>query len=200
MLFRSSRLGIFTQSRVQRAVLDGRPLDSMQVREWSHFSLVTIGPAQQIGDALALLAVDDGFQLHRRARLPAPTRAPAGYPTRPAPQSRSPLGSQLCIGGRGAGQRLVHRRRVADARGGAEALQRVQQVVLALVGDARDVFLAGQIRIVAGVAAVLLATGSTLTDASADCAELVAKANARTVAETPKINPFPSIVPDGAPP
>ena len=50
-----SRLGIFTQSRVQRAVLDGRPLDSMQVREWSHFSLVTIGPAQQIGDALALL-------------------------------------------------------------------------------------------------------------------------------------------------
>ena len=50
-----SRLGIFTQTRVQRAVLDGRPLDSMQVREWSHFSLVTIGPAQQIGDALALL-------------------------------------------------------------------------------------------------------------------------------------------------
>ena len=50
-----SRLGIFTQSRVQRAVLDGRPLDSMPVREWSHFSLVTIGPAQQIGDALALL-------------------------------------------------------------------------------------------------------------------------------------------------
>ena len=50
-----SRLGIFTQSRVQRAVLDGRPLGSMPVREWSHFSLVTISPTQQIGDALALL-------------------------------------------------------------------------------------------------------------------------------------------------
>lgn len=50
-----SRLGIFTQSRVQRAVLDGRPLDSMPVREWTHFSLVTVSPTQQIGDALALL-------------------------------------------------------------------------------------------------------------------------------------------------
>jgi CBS domain-containing protein len=50
-----TRLGIFTQSRVQRAVLDGRPLASMPVREWSHFSLVTISPTQQIGDALALL-------------------------------------------------------------------------------------------------------------------------------------------------
>ena len=50
-----SRLGIFTQSRVQRAVLDGRALSSMPVREWAHFSLVTISPTQQIGDALALL-------------------------------------------------------------------------------------------------------------------------------------------------
>ena len=50
-----SRLGIFTQSRVQRAVLDGRPLGSMPVREWSHFSLLTISPTAQIGDALALL-------------------------------------------------------------------------------------------------------------------------------------------------
>jgi len=50
-----SRLGIFTQSRVQRAVLDGRPLASMPVRDWAHFSLVTISPTQQIGDALALL-------------------------------------------------------------------------------------------------------------------------------------------------
>ena len=50
-----SRLGIFTQSRVQRAVLDGRPLSSMPVREWAHFSLVTIEPTRQIGDALALL-------------------------------------------------------------------------------------------------------------------------------------------------
>ena len=58
-----SRLGIFTQSRVQRAVLDGRPLDSMPVREWTHFSLVTIRPTQQIGDALALLT------RHRLLRL-----------------------------------------------------------------------------------------------------------------------------------
>ena len=50
-----SRLGIFTQSRVQRAVLDGRPLNSMPVREWAHFSLITISPTQQIGDAVALL-------------------------------------------------------------------------------------------------------------------------------------------------
>ena len=50
-----SRLGIFTQSRVQRAVLDGRPLANMPVREWSHFSLITVSPSQQIGDALALL-------------------------------------------------------------------------------------------------------------------------------------------------
>lgn len=50
-----SRLGIFTQSRVQRAVLDGRPLSSMPVREWTHFSLITISPTAQIGDALALL-------------------------------------------------------------------------------------------------------------------------------------------------
>ena len=50
-----SRLGIFTQSRLQSAVLDGRPLDRMPVRDWARFGLVTIGPAQQIGDALALL-------------------------------------------------------------------------------------------------------------------------------------------------
>lgn len=50
-----SRLGIFTQSRVQRAVLDGRPLQAMPVRDWTHFSLITISPTAQIGDALALL-------------------------------------------------------------------------------------------------------------------------------------------------
>jgi CBS domain-containing protein len=50
-----SRLGIFTQSRMQQAVLDGRPLDSMPVRAWAHFSLITISPTQQIGDALTLL-------------------------------------------------------------------------------------------------------------------------------------------------
>ena len=50
-----SRLGIFTQSRLQSAVLDGRALDRMPVRDWARFGLVTIGPAQQIGDALALL-------------------------------------------------------------------------------------------------------------------------------------------------
>jgi len=50
-----SRLGIFTQSAVQRAVLDGRPLAAMPVREWAKFSLVSVSPSQSIGDALALL-------------------------------------------------------------------------------------------------------------------------------------------------
>jgi CBS domain-containing protein len=59
----TSRLGIFTQSRVQRAVLDGRPLNSMPVGEWTHFSLFTISPTQQIGDALAM------FTHHRILRL-----------------------------------------------------------------------------------------------------------------------------------
>ena len=58
-----SRLGIFTQSRVQKAVLDGRPLADMPVREWAHFSLITISPAAQMGDALAL------FTRHRVLRL-----------------------------------------------------------------------------------------------------------------------------------
>jgi CBS domain-containing protein len=51
-----SRLGIFTPSAVQKAVLDGRPLSDMLVREWTQFSLVHVSPSQQIGDALALLA------------------------------------------------------------------------------------------------------------------------------------------------
>lgn len=58
-----SRLGIFTTSAVQRAVLDGRPLAEMPVRDWAQFSLVTISPTQQVGDALAL------FTRHRIMRL-----------------------------------------------------------------------------------------------------------------------------------
>ena len=48
-------LGIFTQTALQRAVLDGRPLNLMPVREWSRFELVQVRPSDQMGDVLALL-------------------------------------------------------------------------------------------------------------------------------------------------
>lgn len=60
---RPARLGIFTPSAVQRAVLDGRPLAQMPVRDWAQFALVCIPSAQQIGDALVL------FTRHRVMRL-----------------------------------------------------------------------------------------------------------------------------------
>lgn len=49
------RLGIFTQTAVQHAVLDGRPLAELPVRNFSSFPLVTVRPADTMGDALALL-------------------------------------------------------------------------------------------------------------------------------------------------
>lgn len=49
------RLGLFAGSTVQRAVLDGRPLPAMAVREFSRFPLVTVRPEDTLGDALALL-------------------------------------------------------------------------------------------------------------------------------------------------
>lgn len=50
-----SSLGIFTQTALQRAVLDGRPLAQMPVREWSRFELIQVRPSDQMGDVLALL-------------------------------------------------------------------------------------------------------------------------------------------------
>ncbi|MDD0816992.1 DUF294 nucleotidyltransferase-like domain-containing protein [Curvibacter sp. HBC28] len=49
------RLGIFTTTGLQRAVLDGRPLDSLPVGELASFSLVTVRPDDLLGDAMALM-------------------------------------------------------------------------------------------------------------------------------------------------
>lgn len=56
------RLGIFTSTGLQRAVVDGRPLDVLPVRELANFSLVTIAPDAPLFDALALMI---RHQVHR---------------------------------------------------------------------------------------------------------------------------------------
>ena len=50
-----ARLGIFTATAIQRAVLDGRPLDTLAVGELSNFSLVEVRPSDQLGDAMAVM-------------------------------------------------------------------------------------------------------------------------------------------------
>ncbi|MDD0841001.1 DUF294 nucleotidyltransferase-like domain-containing protein [Curvibacter sp. HBC61] len=49
------RLGIFTTTGLQRAVLDGRPLDRLPVGELASFALVTVRPDDLLGDAMALM-------------------------------------------------------------------------------------------------------------------------------------------------
>ena len=49
------RMGMFTTTNLQRAILDGRPLDQLAVGELACFSLVTVHPADQLGDAMALM-------------------------------------------------------------------------------------------------------------------------------------------------
>ena len=49
------RLGIFTATALQRAILHGTPLDQLPVREVANFSLVTVRPSDQLGDALAVM-------------------------------------------------------------------------------------------------------------------------------------------------
>ncbi|MEI8325927.1 MAG: DUF294 nucleotidyltransferase-like domain-containing protein [Betaproteobacteria bacterium] len=49
------RLGIFTATALQRAILNGRPLDQLAVGELANFSLITVRPSEQVGDALATL-------------------------------------------------------------------------------------------------------------------------------------------------
>jgi CBS domain-containing protein len=56
------RLGIFTTSGLQRAILDGRPLAELAVRELATFPLITIAPGAPLFDALALLIK---HQVHR---------------------------------------------------------------------------------------------------------------------------------------
>lgn len=49
------RLGIFTATTLQRAVLDGRPLAQLAVGELANFVLVEVQPSDQLGDAMALM-------------------------------------------------------------------------------------------------------------------------------------------------
>ncbi|MBU3647519.1 MAG: cyclic nucleotide-binding domain-containing protein [Limnohabitans sp.] len=57
------RVGVFTASTLQRAILNGTPLDQQKVGELANFELISIRPSDQVGDALALL------QRHRVHRL-----------------------------------------------------------------------------------------------------------------------------------
>ena len=58
----AKRLGIFTNTGLQRAVVDGRPLDALPVGELATFSLVSIAPDAPLFDALALMIQ---HQVHR---------------------------------------------------------------------------------------------------------------------------------------
>jgi CBS domain-containing protein len=49
------RLGIFTATALQRAILDGRPLDQLAVGELSTFKLIEVNPSDQLGDAMAVM-------------------------------------------------------------------------------------------------------------------------------------------------
>ena len=49
------RLGIFTATALQRAILDGRPLNQLAVGELSTFSLIQVRPSDQLGDAMAMM-------------------------------------------------------------------------------------------------------------------------------------------------
>ena len=57
------RLGVFTASTLQRAILNGTPLAQQTVGSLANFDLVTIQTSDQVGDALAAL------QRHRIHRL-----------------------------------------------------------------------------------------------------------------------------------
>lgn len=49
------RLGMFTTTNLQRAILDGRSLHTLAVGDLACFSLVTVQPSDQLGDAMALM-------------------------------------------------------------------------------------------------------------------------------------------------
>ncbi|WP_139826331.1 putative nucleotidyltransferase substrate binding domain-containing protein [Derxia lacustris] len=49
------RIGIFTNTGLQRAILDGRPLDQLAVRELANFKLVTARPSDYLFDVLATM-------------------------------------------------------------------------------------------------------------------------------------------------
>ena len=66
------RLGIFTTNALQRAILSGRPLEQIPVGELSNWSLISVRPSDQVGDALAIMlrhhihrvVVADGERIH----------------------------------------------------------------------------------------------------------------------------------------
>ena len=58
----AERLGIFTNTGLQRAIVDGRPLDALPVRDLATFDLVTIAPDEPLFDALAMMIK---HQVHR---------------------------------------------------------------------------------------------------------------------------------------
>jgi CBS domain-containing protein len=49
------RLGIFTATAIQRAILDGRPLDQLPVGDLANFALIEVKPSDQLGDAMATM-------------------------------------------------------------------------------------------------------------------------------------------------
>ncbi len=49
------RLGVFSATGLQKAVLDGRPLDQLPVGELATYSLITVAPSDQLGDAMTLM-------------------------------------------------------------------------------------------------------------------------------------------------
>jgi CBS domain-containing protein len=49
------RLGIFTATALQRAVLDGRPLDQLPVGDLANFKLIEVEVSDQLGDAMATM-------------------------------------------------------------------------------------------------------------------------------------------------
>jgi CBS domain-containing protein len=49
------RLGIFTHTGLQRAILNGTPLDQLPVGRLANFALVSVRPSDQLGDALAVM-------------------------------------------------------------------------------------------------------------------------------------------------
>lgn len=50
-----TRLGIFTATALQRAILDSRPLDQLAVGELSSFPLIEVRPSDLLGDAMAVM-------------------------------------------------------------------------------------------------------------------------------------------------
>ncbi|MEQ1518551.1 MAG: putative nucleotidyltransferase substrate binding domain-containing protein [Usitatibacteraceae bacterium] len=49
------QLGIFTHTGLQKAILSGTPLHELAVRELTNFSLISVRPSEQLGDALAVM-------------------------------------------------------------------------------------------------------------------------------------------------